>query len=310
MTRRRTGAPASSLELFLDTICNTFGGILFILLFVVLLLKMTQPPERALSEGTPSASELAQLTADLDSARQDWQTVQEEQQALDETTQKLLISDAVDLYRQLVALKQDIDELVRQTTTVEREATRLEDEIASSAQRLEQKKLELTQLESEVQKSEKRLEQEETKLSRTKSESVESQSLPQLRPSYKNEVALVLRYHRLYLWHKYSSTGERYGLNTEDFTILEREGMVATTTPKPWRGIDLSSPEVARPKITAVMQRFSKEAVTMAIVCGDDSFDDYRLVRNVAKGLGFDIHPIPFTTESRVVDQGGSGQAQ
>ena len=40
MSRRRS-APASSLDLLLDTICITFGGVLFIALLVVLLLQMS-----------------------------------------------------------------------------------------------------------------------------------------------------------------------------------------------------------------------------------------------------------------------------
>ncbi|MEO8166385.1 MAG: hypothetical protein ABI619_13420, partial [Betaproteobacteria bacterium] len=49
--RRRTNTDDSSLELLLDTICNTFGGILFISMLVVILLNMTS---EAVEDSPPS----------------------------------------------------------------------------------------------------------------------------------------------------------------------------------------------------------------------------------------------------------------
>lgn len=45
MRRRRRTTSADSLELLLDTICNTFGGVLFIAILVVILLRMTGESE-------------------------------------------------------------------------------------------------------------------------------------------------------------------------------------------------------------------------------------------------------------------------
>lgn len=63
MSRRRR-QDDSSLELLLDTICNTFGGILFISLLVVVLLNTTS---KAMVEAPPSAaSKLAMMEADIE----------------------------------------------------------------------------------------------------------------------------------------------------------------------------------------------------------------------------------------------------
>ena len=61
MRRRNRSRQDSSLELLLDTICNTFGGILFISLLVIILLQTTTPRR---DEPVPPTSELAMVEAD------------------------------------------------------------------------------------------------------------------------------------------------------------------------------------------------------------------------------------------------------
>ncbi|MGH7138338.1 MAG: hypothetical protein ACREHD_21520, partial [Pirellulales bacterium] len=51
---------ASSLDLLLDTICNTFGGVVFIAILVTLLLQMTGGPQ---IEAPPDAAQHEELVA-------------------------------------------------------------------------------------------------------------------------------------------------------------------------------------------------------------------------------------------------------
>src|SRR4051812_43846695 len=67
MSRRRTGPTAdSSLELLLDTICNTFGGVLFISLLVVILLNHTGQAFQRKAPSPAAQDELKRLRHDLD----------------------------------------------------------------------------------------------------------------------------------------------------------------------------------------------------------------------------------------------------
>ena len=74
--RNSQTADGGSLDLLLDTICNTFGGVLFISLLVVILTNMTaeqvsmEPPEQA------SQSSLIALRRDLESAKDELQRLQ------------------------------------------------------------------------------------------------------------------------------------------------------------------------------------------------------------------------------------------
>ena len=60
---RRRREDASSLELLLDTMCNTFGGVMFIAISLVVVISMVRSASRALEENAPR--KLEQLQQDL-----------------------------------------------------------------------------------------------------------------------------------------------------------------------------------------------------------------------------------------------------
>ena len=70
MSRRRT-RKQDSLELLLDTICNTFGGVLFIAILVVMLLQQTGGAPAIPSPAPVSPVELQSLASQMESR---WRT--------------------------------------------------------------------------------------------------------------------------------------------------------------------------------------------------------------------------------------------
>ena len=60
---RRRREDASSLELLLDTMCNTFGGVMFIAISLVVVISMVRSASRALEENAPR--KLEQLQQEL-----------------------------------------------------------------------------------------------------------------------------------------------------------------------------------------------------------------------------------------------------
>ncbi|MBP5620647.1 MAG: hypothetical protein J6X44_01400, partial [Thermoguttaceae bacterium] len=70
MSRKR--AQTDSLELFLDAICNMFGGFIFIMLFVVVSIRATRDAaveKMRRDEGAVSAVELQAMETSLDNLR-------------------------------------------------------------------------------------------------------------------------------------------------------------------------------------------------------------------------------------------------
>ena len=64
MSRKREG-PDGSLELLLDTICNTFGGVLFISILVVILLNMSSKQAETTPPTDAARAELIEAQARL-----------------------------------------------------------------------------------------------------------------------------------------------------------------------------------------------------------------------------------------------------
>lgn len=61
MGKRRSGANADSLDLFLDTICNAFGGLLFLAILLTLLVQMQSNDDSGSSQEFVSEVELERL---------------------------------------------------------------------------------------------------------------------------------------------------------------------------------------------------------------------------------------------------------
>ena len=73
---RRRREDASSLELLLDTMCNTFGGVMFIAISLVVVISMVRSASRALEENAPR--KLEQLQQELARCRQEKELAEKE----------------------------------------------------------------------------------------------------------------------------------------------------------------------------------------------------------------------------------------
>lgn len=129
---------------------------------------------------------------------------------------------------------------------------------------------------------------------------------PVLRPGMgKSEVAIVIQYDRIYIWHKYDQFGIRRGLNTEDFLVLGVESSYLQTTPNPIAGIPLVDTPQANSRLNNLLTPFDPSNNHLSIVVRSDSFDSFRVFREIAASLGFEYNLIPVDSEDPVLDRGG-----
>jgi hypothetical protein len=86
---RRKSAENSSLELLLDTICNTFGGIIFLAILVAVLLQISGSPTLSASLKEPQATGMKpdDLKSQLEALRK---LVEQQEEKLRQATQNLL----------------------------------------------------------------------------------------------------------------------------------------------------------------------------------------------------------------------------
>ena len=123
----------------------------------------------------------------------------------------------------------------------------------------------------------------------------------------KQEIGLILRYGRLYVWHRYGPGNERLGLNIEEFVIVSEDGDTLVTRPNPTKGTLLDGSPASREAVRRTLRRFDPKTCCLAVIVRPDSYGVFRHVRDEAIALGFDYRLLPTEADSPIADRGGTG---
>jgi hypothetical protein len=322
MNDRRRRGDDSSLELLLDTITNTFGGILFIAILLSLMLRSTSRAvrETAVRSEPITAVEQAELESRVVDLQQDAETLRRrlaaapqpgDSEADDSVLGKL--SAAAAAVEQAVAKQA---EAVQNTLECQREAATAEEQY----EMLEQDRKSVTERLAEAQNRLAAAHAEAAKLSEAAlaidrppgaTEIEQTVGLPSLRPSIKSEVGLYVRFDKIFMMHSWKN-GERLGPNTEQFVIVTLpagEGVRQAARPKPAAGMPVIAATIGA-DLGRLLQSFPPDRFVVSMVIFEDSFDVFQLIKAAIVQNGFEYRPIPLKTGESVVDSGGQGEAQ
>ena len=294
MSRRRSPAP-SSLDLLLDAICNTFGCIVLLAIIIVVLLQHTTVLDPA-GDGHNSRAEWLELVGRRDSAISERDRLR---QILHRFSEHMPLSSAdIDkLSHRLHTLTARLHELLGKKQQAEAAFADLQRQVA----RIEHKK---QQLDKELQSEEAELEKIAIALKAEQSRRAQSTRLPYERPTEKNHIALVVRFDRLYVWHKYDWRGNRLGLNTDDFVVVEELPLEIRVAPKPYAGLPIA--KGSEKAIENCLRRFDPRRQAFDIAIWEDSFDSFQLLKQVMVELGFEYRLLLMAEGQAVVDRGGT----
>jgi hypothetical protein len=322
MSDRRRRADDSSLELLLDTITNTFGGILFIAIFLSLLLKSSSRTAREVRsrEDPMSAVEQAELESRVADLQQDAESLRRriaaapqpgDCRAEDSSLGKLSAASAA-----IEAAVAERAEAVRKTIESQRQA-------ATAAEQVEMLEQDRKSIEERLAEAERRLAAASKEAARLAEVALQIDRLPQaneieqivslpsLRPSAKNEVGLYVRFDRIFMMHTWSN-GERIGPNTEQFVIVplaDGDGAQQAARPKPAAGMPVTATTIAT-DLGQLLQAFPPDRFVVSMVVFEDSFDVFQLIKAAIVRNGYEYRPIPLRPGESVVDSGGRGEAQ
>lgn len=300
MSRRKS--QGDSLDLLLDTICNTFGGVLFIAILVVILLQFTSessspaearpnvPPDvlqRLRTRYEAAAAQLAQLRKTLSSQEQ------------------VIAEYAPD------AVRKQVDE--RAVLTAERDRLQAElDEMTSDNLETAEQTAEVlasnAALRQSLEESRQRHAELEEELRELRESRRQDAALPVVRAaSGKSEIGVVVRYGRMYVWHKYGPYGIRQGLNLDEFVVVGEEDGALVTHPNPAAGVVLDGSDAMRRAILARLSQFSPSEHYITAVVRPDSFGQFAFLRDTLVARGFHYRLMPVGEGTGVYDRGGSG---
>jgi hypothetical protein len=289
--KRKSGSSGDSLDLLLDTICNTFGGILFISMLVVILVNAashdvssSMPARGDHQRLVESRRQLSDMTIKLDSLRRavrqteelrdrftdaDSQVDIDELQALQSTTEVLHETRDANLQK-LAETQESINETTSETERLRAAMRNARQELAA-AQR---------QLESEV-----------ALRSRTS-------KLPRQKTTTRQQAGFFLKAGRLCSYAKFDSRGNLIRNETE-VRVQEEEGKTFAV-PVAGAGLLVKPDGSNGDKVASRLEPFDKAEYFIAIVVWDDSFEQFQIVKEAAVRGNYEYQLIPMTQDEKV----------
>jgi len=194
-----------SLGLLLDTICNSFGAVVFLALLIAIM--VTQTPNSHKAELNRRRAEVR-----LQLSRAERELAELEEQSRDQR-------------EFLDGIQQQATELVKQVR-----------ELTAEKNRLTTVSDEVDAMRAELQSAMRRRLKTRVALDAELKKRTATAPVSRVRPTSKMEVALMLRYDRMYVWHRYSPRGDRLGLNVDEFVVLGETQAYVETAPRPDAG--------------------------------------------------------------------------
>jgi hypothetical protein len=320
---RRSRTNDSSLELLLDTICNTFGGILFLAILVSVLLQTRRDrvassvvPEAQLQPAIPKAdivrlsTEVAEVVEQLKEAERELARVrsfvaEHSTPALGVSLEKLHAEQV--RQRELEVERTSMLAAIAADNTAAVTASSLASTRRETSQQAEAKAKAASVLLSQAQKRHESLRQLAALLQKKVNDKNVIQTVgkaPRERETDKREFGVLVRYGRAYLTHLHDNFDRV--VNTRDFTV--KVGMdLNTATAKPGAGLDICAPD-ADARLQELLSRYPATDWYPCFVVHPDSYDAFQVLKAKLVAQGYEYRLVP--TAKAVADQGGHGRVQ
>ena len=143
----------SSLELLLDTICNTFGGVLFIAILVIVLVNMSSRQINKIPQQSRAQQdlELLQLQQDLEQARSQLETLNETASRMESIKAQFTNQESIALAQKLHESELNFSQTVISNTRRGEDTAEMQQKINQINEQLEQQSQELRDLRKELE---------------------------------------------------------------------------------------------------------------------------------------------------------------
>ena len=283
----RRGAPSGdSLDLLLDTICNTFGGILFIAMLVVIL---TNQMSREASPTEPTAQNSRAL-----------RTMRGQLSESDATLTKLrqAVRQKEDLERQFAdpesrELLTTLHELDDDTTSMIMDRNEKLANVAESQANLIESARELERLTQMLAEAQLRLEQEKQVLQNETVLRSRTSQTPKQRATQKTPVAYFLKAGRLCAVAKKDENGAAVP-NDDEVRFVDDPSGGKYVEPIENAGLPIAVDGSNSEQIAEKLSSFEKENKYLSILVYKDSFANFESLKNEMIRSGFEYQLVPF----------------
>ncbi len=303
MSRRRPEED-SSLELLLDTICNAFGGILFLTILVAVLLRLVGPA----TSQEPVSDEAHQNIVSLEETLLEQQsrletltaTVAEHERTSDRLADKARIKAeregqvADQIISRIAGLRHESDQLNVQRTSQMAKNAGLQKELERNRSKVRQLDQALAAAEVELSKQASTLKEE--KAARTK-----AAKLPSPRAADTRGLTLVVRYNEVFQPYTYDDLLFTEEVNLQEFVVTEESNSGLSISPRIGTGITLLDQAALKKGLVDKLDGKSPHIHHVSIAIWDDSYQDFANLKDALIEMGFKYRLIPCNAESKVI---------
>lgn len=268
-----------SLDLLLDTICNTFGGVLFISLLVVILLNLSSNEVSDEPDNESKHVEMVQMHQRLAQTRAEIERLRKVQQQQQENEQRIV--------------DPGIREMLRKMRESQTKQTDLVDHKNSNAEQMGLNQIKANEIAKELEELDENLAQAQAKVTSVEAQlkrEIELRSreskLPKERVTQKAQMALFLINNRL-CSHQKPGPGGAYVLNdAECLQTTDSEGR-DVIRPKPSAGTPVPKDGSESSALTRRLGDFNKDDHYLEVFIWEDSFESFLSLQNSMVRLGF-----------------------
>lgn len=294
--RRRKRGLEDSFDLFLDTITNTFGGVLLIALLIVLMLRT--PKESAPNENRSGSTEdleliQSEITA-LESEKSAIETALTTQQQFETEFQSDEIRILASQLSKMMSQKIDLD---LQESTMVREARQARTEIKNL-------KTEEGNLKQTLSSNQNEIKNLTDKVNHEKSLRTRTMRLPKEQATFKLEVPIVIEGNEIFIVNA-DLPGGGFSVNSEHIEVCSPSNADLNLDSKYLRvknghGIQVTDDR----KVGQRFQKFDSSKHYFVFVVRTDSFMRFSRLREICVKMGFEYRLIP--TDDLISEGGGT----
>lgn len=295
---RRRRESASSLDLLLDTICNTFGGVVFMAILVVVLLRMTSETHGDAPPDAERQEALAALEARREEAAARLATLR---QAADQ--QAKLLAQVTKPENQPALAK--LDETKRQRDKLNQERLNRLGEISQAQIEINRVATEMATLDASLKVLPDKVAKLESALANEVAARSQAARLPMQRDTDKDEAPLLVREGRLHTVYLFGDDGTVVFNSAE---CEEHKGQVREVTTRPGSGLKLDDSDAVRREIEVRLANLEADSFYLAIFVWPDSFAEFRKLKEVIVDRRFEYRLVPMRADGKVV-MGAASQA-
>lgn len=288
----RKSAPSDSLDLLLDTICNTFGGILFLAMLVAILTNQVSRDAEPSSPTTETTGELRKLRSELVQSDARLTKLRQAVRQKEDLERRFASPESLGLLESIRSLDESSDDQLKGKT--EQLA-----KVAESQADLEEAAREMARLAQLMADAEEGLKLAKQKLKNETSLRSRTSQIPRQHETRKSQIPFFLKAGRLCAYVRRDENGD-FVHNEEETSIVEGDEGVRFLEPIADAGLEIAEDGSNAAEIKERLDTFDKSKHFLSIYVFQDSFTNFEPLKNEIIRSGFEYHLVPFPDDGKV----------